>query len=183
MSIVSEKVDKLGGYLQIDTNKGVGTAFKITLPLTLATFRGIHLSASGNDFIMPTHYVKRVMRIHESDIKTMENRTAIQVNGKFLSFAYLRDLLNLPEIPVKQPNPTLCVLIIKAAEKSVAIGVDKIINEQEVLVKGLGKQLVHVPNILAATIMQWGKVIPILNPPDLVKSAITEYTPKIVRGR
>jgi two-component system chemotaxis sensor kinase CheA len=172
MSIVSEKVDKLGGKLQIDTSEDKGTSFRILLPLTLATFRGIHVTVSGCDFIMPTHYVQMVLRVPVKEIRTFENRTTITMNGKFYAFAYLGTILNLASKKQLSENDQVYVLVIKASEKLVAIGVDNILNEQEVLVKGLGKQLVHVRNILAATIMEWGKVIPILNPLDLVKVVI-----------
>lgn len=170
MSIVSEKVDKLGGQLQVESKRGLGTSFKIQLPLTLATFRGIHLTVLSQDFIMPSYYVKIVLRIPTQDIMTLENRPTIIVNGKYHSFAYLGEILGLGKIPTEQK--TVCVIVIKAAEKLVAIGVDSILNEQEVLVKGLGKQLIRVRNLLAATIMEWGKVVPILNPIDLVKSVL-----------
>lgn len=172
MSIVSEKVDKLGGKLQIDTRADVGTSIRILLPTTLATFRGIHLTVGESEFIMPTHYVQMVLRVFVKDIRTFENRSTISMNGKFYAFAYLSEVLNLPHAHTFSEHDPIYVLVIRASEKSVALGVDHILNEQEVLVKGLGKQLVHVRNILAATIMEWGKVIPILNPLDLVKEVV-----------
>lgn len=170
LGIVSEKVEKLGGQIFVETKEHEGTTFKIVLPLTLATFRGIHIKAADQDFIIPTQNVRRVIRIHPQEIKKLENKETITLEGKTLSFISLAQLLNLPLVDDSLLNKELLVvLIIKAADTSIAVGVDQVLNEQEVLVKGLGKQLARVQNISAATVTEWGKVIPILDPFDLVK--------------
>lgn len=171
LGIVSEKVDKLGGQIFIETKKGLGTTFRIVLPLTLATFRGIHITVSDRDFIMPTHNVQRVIRIKSEQINTIENRDTISIDGRILAYIHLSDLLGIPKKSNEQ-NRLISVLVVKAAEKTVAFGVDSILGEQDVLVKGLGKQLLRIKNFVAATITEWGTVIPILNPQDLVKSVI-----------
>lgn len=173
VGIVAEKVDKLDGRMTIETQPHQGTTFKLYLPLTLATFRGIMITISNQDFFIPTQNVKRVLRIKHNEIKSAENCETIQVDEHSISFIHLADLLGLSKkIPEKDQNPHLCVLIVKAAEKVVAIGVDEVHRESEVLLKGLGSQLVRVKNILAATIAESGKVIPILNPTDLIRSTI-----------
>lgn len=172
MGIIAEKVEKLGGHLFTETKKGQGTQFRIVLPLTLATFRGIHIRASERDFIMPIQYIKHVMRLPIREIKTVENRMAIVADGKLLPFVHLSDLLSLPSQTQAAVRKNINILIIKAAEKVIAIGVDEVLSEQEILVKPLGKQLLHVRNILAATVLEGGKVVPILHPMDLVRSAI-----------
>lgn len=170
MGIVAERVDKLGGQLSIST-KPTGTSIRMVLPLTLATFRGIHLKAADQIFIMPTHNVKRVVRIWSEEIKSVENRMTISIDGKALSYVPLKDVLGISTPnPIEQSSSWLTVLIVKAGEQVVAFGVDEVLNEQEVLVKRFGKQLTRVRNILSATIMEMGKVVPILNPSDLVKS-------------
>lgn len=171
MSIVTEKVEKLGGHLSVDSKAGKGTTITIELPLTLSTFRGIHIAVSGHDFIMPTRYVKKVLKVPLQDIKTLENNMTINIDGRLLPFVKLDRILGLIREDAIHDTRAQSVLVIKASEKSIAFGVDQVFNEQEILVKGLGKQLVHVRNILAATVMEWGKVVPILNPLDLIKSA------------
>lgn len=173
LGIVSEKSDKLGGQVFVESIPNKGTTFRLVLPLTLATFRGIHIAVADQDFIMPAHNVKRVLRVKTSDIYTVENCETINVDGHSLSFIHLVDLLGFPKQgPTDTENDAIFVLVVKAAETIIAFGADKMYGEHEVLVKGLGKQCVRVKNIMAATIMEWGKVIPILNPIDLIRSAI-----------
>lgn len=181
LGIVSEKVDKLGGHVLVDSTLDKGTTFKLILPLTLATFRGIHITVSEEDFIMPTHNVKRVLMVQAAQIKTIENRETIVVDGQCLSYMHLADLLGIDSKESKEKNGetkrkkeknSFFVLIVKVSEQLMAFGADQVHEEHEVLVKSLGKQGLRVKNIMAATIMEWGKVISILNPSDLIKSAI-----------
>lgn len=173
MGIVAEKVEKLGGTIDIESNPGKGTTFRITLPITLATFRGIHIRVGDHDFILPTNHIKKVLCLPIQNIKTIENCEILNEDGHNISYIYLGDLLNLENLP-KHTSRFINVLIIKAVDLSIAVGVDEILTEQEVFMKSLGKQLEEVKNISGATILEAGKVIPILNPFDLVKSVIKQ---------
>lgn len=171
LEVVSEKVEKLSGKIEVCTEKNRGTKIKILLPLTLATFRGIHLIVEDQGFIIPTHYLLKVMRLSMESVQMIEGKESILFNGRHIPFARLKDILRLEQVDsAKFEKKFLYVLIIKASEVTLAIEVDKILKEQEIFVKGLGKQLVRVRNIADATVMEWGKVIPILDPNDIVKT-------------
>ncbi len=172
LAIVEEKVNKLGGQISVETEPGAGTRVRILLPLTLATFRGILIECADRLFVIPTASVKRAVRIEKDEIKTIENRETIALSGEALSLARLSDVLGLPS--TEKPGETrddLTVLVLTAAGKQIAFGVDQLLREQEILVKGLGKQLARVRNIAGATILGSGTVVPVLNVGDLIKSA------------
>jgi two-component system chemotaxis sensor kinase CheA len=171
MSVLAENIEKLGGKVSLESKLKEGTTIDIHLPLTLATFRGIHIQISGQDYIMPTHHVCRVFRITEDQIKKIENRQMLAYEGKSYSYLPLKEILNLPTIS-KNEREDILILMIKASEIILAIGIDRIIAEQEIFIKSLGSQLKQVPYISSATIMEWGKVIPILNPFELVKAIL-----------
>lgn len=173
LGIVSEKVDKLGGQTEIATLSNKGTTFTLILPLTLATFRGIFISVAGQNFILPTYYVKRVVRLKSKDIKKAENRETIVLDDRSYSFIHLADLLGIQKTTeLSEQNSSLFALVVKAVEQTIVFGVDYIHSEQEILVKRLGKQHIRIKNIMAATVLETGEVIPILNPADLIKSSI-----------
>lgn len=174
LGIVSEKVDRLGGQVIVESQLKQGTKFTLLLPLTRATFRGIHITVAGQDFIMPTHNVKRVLRVKQEEIQTVANHETILVDHRSIPYIHLADVLGLTRQSQKDSSFTHLqfVILISAAEKTLAFGADDVHREQEVLVKGLGKQCVRVKNIMAATVMEWGNVIPILNPIDLIRSSI-----------
>jgi len=171
MAIVREKVDKLGGEIATESQPGHGATFRITLPLTLATFKGILVSAGGQTFAVPTKNVLRTTRIVSSSIRTVENREMISLDDRPVAFARLADVLELPRRDVELPDAYIEVLILSAADQRAAFGVETVINEREVLVKKLSKPLLRVRNINGATVLGSGAPVLILNVADLLKSA------------
>lgn len=173
LAIVREKVERLGGAIAVDTEKGRGTAFRITLPLTLSTFRGVLVQAAGRLFVLPTTDVERVARKERTAFATVENRETIELDGHTLSYVRLDDVLELPrEERADNGKDLLSFFVLPTGQGGIAFGVDQVAGEQEVMVKGLGPQLRRVRNIAGATVLGSGKVVPILNSSDLVKSAV-----------
>ncbi|CDR33175.1 hybrid sensor histidine kinase/response regulator [Criblamydia sequanensis] len=170
LKIVLEKIDKLGGHLDIDTHLSKGTTLIITLPLTLATFRGIHITVSNRSYIVPTHNVKRVLRLKYQDFRKAENCETLIVDETPLSYVHLSQLLNVEE-DKKKGTELIYGLILNAFDKVIVLGVDGIFGEEEVLVKPLSNPCKRIKNIMAATIFENGTIVPILNPLDLIQSA------------
>lgn len=172
MAIVREKIEAAGGQITLQTEIGRGTSFRITLPLTLATFKGIVVEAAGESFVIPTASVERVDRIRADDVRTVENMETIVHEGRVLPLAWLEDVLELPrrgEAPSDAEYTP--VIVLGTSEKRIALRVGAVLNEQEVLVKPLGKPLLRVRNVSGATVLGTGKPVPILNTTDLMKSA------------
>lgn len=173
LAIVQEKIEKLGGTLTLETEAGKGTTFRLLLPLTLATLRGLLVRCEGHSLILPILYVERVARASSTEIQTVQNRETIRIGEQTLSLVRLGQALELPvKSATHDPTGRILVVILATAEKRIAFLVDEIIGEQEVLMKGLGAQLARVRNIAGATVLGTGQVIPIINVPDLIKSAI-----------
>ncbi|HEV2247146.1 MAG TPA: hybrid sensor histidine kinase/response regulator [Terriglobia bacterium] len=184
LAIVREKVEKLGGIVSLETHPEIGTTFRMVLPLTLATFRGILVRVEDNFFGIPTAHVERVLRVSKAEIKTVENREAIQLNGKAVSLVRLGDVLELArKSATSDSTDKVSVVVVGSAERRVAFLVDEVLSEQEILVKSLGKQLSRLRNIAGATVLGTGKVVPVLNVPDLMQSAVrvAATTPAAVR--
>jgi two-component system chemotaxis sensor kinase CheA len=175
LAIVREKVSKLGGQVSVENRPGRGATFRIRLPLTLATFRGILIEAAGQVFVVPTANVAHVARIRPGDIKTVENRETISLNGHALSLARLENVLELAR-PGK-PTEASVAMVLGTADKQIAFAVDAVLNETEVLVKPLHKPLARVRNVAGATILGSGHVLPVLNVADLMKSAVNAPAP------
>ncbi|NQT24048.1 hybrid sensor histidine kinase/response regulator [candidate division KSB1 bacterium] len=172
LPIVREKVENLGGSITIQTEVGEGTTFRILLPVTVAKFRGILIQVQDQYFIIPTTNVERVIRFNHEDVQLIENKESILMDGRMLALTRFQDVLELPEKKSIHPDSdSVRALVLSSADKRVAFTCDRVLSEQEVLVKNLGRQLIRVRNIAGATILGDGKVVSILNVPDLVKSA------------
>lgn len=171
MAIVREHIEELGGLISVETVRQHGTTMRILLPVTHTTFRGIFVQVAGQIFVVPMSYVGRVWRLKRDEIKTVENRETIALNGKAIALVHLADILGMPAQQA-QEDPFIQVLVLGIGELQIAFCVDGVLHEQEVLVKRLGKQLARVRNIAGATVLGSGQVVTILNVRDLLESAV-----------
>lgn len=171
MAIVQEGVEALGGSIVLESKPGKGSSFRLSLPLTLATFRGVLVEEWGRVFVIPSSGVERVARVEKSKIRLIEQRESVSFNGTPLALARLGHILELPSPPERlKIRETLPLVVIGAGGVSVAFGVDKVLNEQDILLKPLGKQLERVRNVSGATVLGSGMVVPVLNTADLIRS-------------
>ncbi|KAF0815331.1 Gliding motility regulatory protein [Andreprevotia sp. IGB-42] len=171
LAIVREKVEKLGGRIKVESQQGQGTCFRIVLPATLATFRGVLVSIGDRQFVLPSVNVERVARVARHTVSTVENRDTIPIDGQIVGLVWLADVLGLVR-PRSDDDAPLQVVVLGNALRRIAFVVDAVLADQEVLVKPLGPQLQRLRNIAAATVLGAGKLVPILNVPDLLLSAI-----------
>ncbi len=172
MAIVREKVEKLGGQVTIHSDPGIGTTFRIVLPVTLATFKGIVVSVSGQTFVIPTSGVEQIVRVDSEAIRNVENRPTVNLNGRVISLAVLADVLEIRGGRALPRSGRIELVVLGAADKRVAFVVDEVITEQEVLVKPLSRPLVRVRNVSNAAVLGSGKPALVLNVSDLLKSAV-----------
>jgi two-component system chemotaxis sensor kinase CheA len=172
LPIVREKVERLGGTISIDTRPDRGTTFRLMLPLTVATFRGILIQTGGQVFVVPTMNVERIERVPKDDVKTVENRETIQFNGMAVSLISLDEILEFPLKAADEDARFITVMVLSAGDKYIAFRINEILNEEEILFKNLGKQLARVRNIAGATVLGTGEIVPILNVTDMLKSAL-----------
>lgn len=181
LAIVREKVEKLNGVVSFETQANTGTTFQIVVPLTLATFRGLLVEVNARLFVLPATNVERAVRIKKEEIKTVEARETISLNRLVVSLVSLGDVLEFPVKTKSNSDETVQVVVLGSAEKRIAFKVDEVLHEQEVLVKSLGRQLSRIRNVAGATVLGSGRVVPILNVHDLIKSAV-KITPTPVKA-
>jgi len=173
LAIVLEKIEKLGGSISVETAPDKGMILRIQLPLILATFRGILIEVGKRLFVLSTGNVERVARIRRSEIKTVENRETVRLYEETLSLVPLGSALGLtPAGDAGEQTEDMVIAVLSAAGTRLAFSLDRILGEQEFLLKALGDQLVRVRNIAGATVLGTGEVVPVLNVTDLIKSAV-----------
>ncbi len=171
LAILRETAEKLGGAYAVASQPGAGTTFSLTLPITMATFRGTLVRLGRHVFVVPTKNVEQALRVSQAQIRTVENRETIEINGRALALVRLGDVLELPE-DARATRGFLPVLVLTAGDKRIAFAVDEVLYEQEVLEKPWGGQLSRVRNLSGVTILGTGELAPILNVADLLKSAV-----------
>jgi two-component system chemotaxis sensor kinase CheA len=116
--------------------------------------------------------VERVVRFKKEEVITVKNRETISLEREAVSFVRLTEVLGLPRPKAPDKAEMVQSVVLTAAGTRIAFLVEEVLGEQEILLKGLGHQLSRVRNIAGATVLGNGKVVPIINVPDLLKSAI-----------
>lgn len=179
LAIAREKIDKLGGTMSLESGLGTGTRFRIVLPTALATFRGLLIALGEHQFVLPLRSVERVTRVKGTELMTMENREAMDHQGQALAVVRLHEVLELrkPDVVTASP-PYLSVVVLRHANKRIALVVDEILGDQDVLIKPLRAPLKHVRHIAGATVLGAGRVVPLLDVGDLIKSAPKASAPR-----
>lgn len=170
LAIAAERVEKLGGNIFVDSAPGKGTCFRLVIPLSLATFRGIQVRVGQRLFAIPTLNVLKVCRVRQHELKTVGNQESLAVEQQTIPVVALAAILGLPADPV-DPAGFQTLMLLGAGKEQAGFRVDEVIGEEDLLVKGLGPQLVRVPNISGATVLGNGAVAPVLNSIDLLRSA------------
>lgn len=169
LDVARQNVEALHGSLNVAFTPGQGTVFTMILPLTLASSRGLLLTAGGQTFALPLTTVERLLFVKPAEITHLEGREVIVEQGQPIALAYLADLLELPATP--PPADRLTVVIIGVAEKRLALVVDSLVGEQELVIKPLGSQLARVGGLMGATMLGSGQIVLVLHAADLLKLA------------
>ncbi len=172
MAIVAEKVAVLGGTIDVRTKPGQGSTFSITLPQTMAQYRGLLVSVADQQFLLQTTSIVKVLRISSGDIQTVESRNVIHYQDETIALVSLAEVLQLPARSHHNKGSVYRqVVILRSAQKKVAFLVDDILDEHEGVVKNLGSQLKNVPHIAGAVILGNGKLVPVLHVTQLLQSS------------
>ena len=170
MAIVREGVEALGGKISIDSKPGRGTSFRLTLPLALATLRGVLVEEWGKMFVIPSSNLKRVGRVEVSEIKRIGRKESIVIEDAPVGLTRLGHILELQEPAVLEQREMISYVVIEFGKACGALAVDRIVDEREILLKPLGRQLARVRNVSGATVLGSGRVVSVLNTADIIRS-------------
>lgn len=172
LAIVRESVERLGGHVTLSSVRGGGTEFRLLLPLSFAMMRALQVETRGRRCMIPGASVELTARVAPEEIRRVENRDTILLNGELISLVSLAHVLELGERGGEAPEGFQPVVLLVQGEKRVAFAVDQVVGVQEILVKPLGRQLSRVRNVAGATVLGDGRVVPILNTGDIFRSAL-----------
>jgi two-component system chemotaxis sensor kinase CheA len=162
LDVVKTKIEALGGMVEVETELGVGSRFFIRLPLTLAIIQALLVMVGDEKYAIQLSSVHKITNILPSDIKTVQNQEVVMYRNSVIPVVRLDEVLEVPrDKPVDQKIITL--VIVKKGERLTGFVVDKIIGQQEIVQKSLGKFLSGIKVITSATILGDGNVALILD--------------------
>lgn len=164
MDVVKRVVESLDGQVFIETEKGVGTRFTISLPLTLAITQALMVKINGETFAIPLGTISETIMIDPKEIRQVRGQDVIILRQSTIPLVEGARQLNLNvEYDKFIDGEEIPVVVINSGERQVGLIVDELLNQQEIVIKSLGNYLTGIKNISGATIVGDGDVALILD--------------------
>ena len=174
MDVVKSEVASLGGRVEVGSTPGQGTEFRLILPLTLAVTKALLVRAGNRVFAVPSSMIEQVLDLKEAALSIIREKGEAEWQTQRYAYSYLPHLLGDPDVLPEQRRQ-YWVLLLRGGTRRVAVQVDELLGNQEIVVKNIGPQLARVIGVAGATVLGNGQVVLILNPVAL--SARTSADP------
>ena len=163
MDVVANVIHSLRGAIEIDSEPGEGTKITMKLPLTVAIIRTLMVGVGERIFAIPLFSVVEIIKYRPEDIKDVGIYKSLMLRDEVYLFFHLNELFDM-----EGSNENKFVIIINIGEKNIAVAVDDLYGEEEIVIKPLGEMLKDVEGIAGATITGDGKVVLILDIKSLI---------------
>jgi two-component system chemotaxis sensor kinase CheA len=148
MDVVKRNVSRLSGMIDIQTEPGVGTTFMLTLPITLAIIKALIVESGGQTFAIPLSSVLEIQQATSGRVETVEGREVMAVREDTIPLLRISRVFNLTE---QRDRDAFYVILVGLAERRLGIIVDSLRDQQEIVIKPLGKRLSDIPGVAGAT--------------------------------
>lgn len=167
MDVVKTKIQALGGVVHIDSQVGKGTRTTIKLPITLAIIQAILVTDTKETFAIPTSQVSEIVRVKKSDVQKLGRTEAIVVRDHVIPMMHLHRMLHLPDSDEEELE--LLIIYLGDENTKMALAVDSVLRQQDILVKSLNDALSGIKGVSGATILGDGQVVLVLDVGQFVK--------------
>jgi len=164
MDVVRAEVNAVGGRIETRTETGRGAHFKLVLPLTTAVTQVVMIRSGTLSIGVPANLIEIVRRAAAKDVQQAYNSGTYEFGGEQLPFFWSGALLQASQRSTEPQAKTMPVVVFRSAAQRIAVHVDEVLGNQEVVVKNLGPQLARLPGLAGMTVLASGAVVLIYNP-------------------
>jgi chemosensory pili system protein ChpA (sensor histidine kinase/response regulator) len=164
MDVVRAQIAALGGRIETHSTPGQGTTFKLVLPLTTAVTHVVMLRAGEVSIGVPSNLVELVQRVGAADLEAAYRQESHRFGSEQVPFYWAGALLQASARSEQFAGKNNTVVIVRSAAQRVALHVDEVLGNQEVVVKNLGPQLARLPGLAGISVLASGAVALIYNP-------------------
>ena len=164
MDVVKSEVQSLGGRIETTSQLAKGSNFKLVLPLTTAVTQVVMVRAGNLFFGVPANLLEIVRRFSQKELQQAYADGTVDYAGQKLDFQWAGALLHGSPASVEPPGRTTPVVVFRSAAQRIAVHVDEVLGNQEVVVKNLGPQLSRLPGLAGMSVLASGAVVLIYNP-------------------
>jgi two-component system, chemotaxis family, sensor kinase CheA len=168
MDVVKKNIAALNGTVEIESREGLGMKVIVRLPLTLAIMDGMSVRVSNEVYILPLSSVVESFQVKEGEINTVaQGAQLVKVRDEYMPVIELERVFDVPR--QEYANANSIMVVIEAEGSRVALMVDELLGQQQVVIKNLESNYRKVPNVSGATILGDGKVALILDTSGLIR--------------
>ncbi|WP_420995533.1 Hpt domain-containing protein [Cupriavidus sp. 30B13] len=173
MDVVRAETVALGGRIALATQAGQGTRFTVHLPLTTAITQVLLVTLGGRQFAIPSGMIDQVQQLRSQGLLEAYNRGRLDAAGGEVPFYYFGTLLEeTPAIAAgRKYSP---IVVVRSGAERIAVHVDEVIGNREVVVKHIGPHLARLEGIAGATTLGDGEIVLIYNPVVLAQRFVRE---------
>lgn len=169
LSVVAQAVARLQGAVDIGASKNGGTRITLSAPLSVASHRLLLVGCQDRTFAIPLHGIARLRRLTLAEVRTVEGRPVVDIDGDHLPIVSLGHLLNASEAKVSVNQNSLCVIEMRAGTRRLAVAVDAFLSERDAIIKDLPAPADGNPRVSGGVLLEDGSVCLVLNPTELVE--------------
>lgn len=161
LDVVKTKIEFLGGRLDFETEEGKGTKFILILPLSLAIIKAMLVQIGEEIYAVPLMNIKETVKIKKTGIKLIKDVEVIQLREEIISIIRLDKEFGIKSYSNEKDD--LSIVIVEGRAKNVGLTVDKVLGEQDIVVKPLGSFIKKIKGVAGSTILGDGRVVLILD--------------------
>jgi len=169
MDVVRNEIAAIAGRVDIVSARGQGTSFTIYLPLTLAVTQAVLVRCGGSVFALSAGMVEQVLRLKGSAMAELYAKKRVEFQDRTYPLHSLQHMLGGPVATELQHYNS--VLLLRSGMQRIALHVDELMGNQEIVVKSLGPQLSRMTWLTGATVLADGSIVPLINPVVLARRA------------
>jgi len=168
LDVVKEKLSALGGFVEVSTEKGSGTTFTLTLPITLAIIKALLVKVGPDKFAIPLTAISETVVVERKDIQTIEWRDVYYIRGEMLPIISLSKIFDI-ETP---QNDMAFAVVVGYGKRKVGLLADEILEQQEIVIKSLGGYLKNISGFAGAAEIGRHEVVLVLDVESIIEKAL-----------
>jgi two-component system chemotaxis sensor kinase CheA len=165
LDVVKSAIDNLKGSIELESDLGQGTTFRLMVPLTLASIQSLLFHVSGRLYAVPLAMVVEITRVSEGEVHRVDNHEVFQLRDQVLTLVRLE---RLESQVTRAREKRIFVIVIGSGSRKFGLAVDSLMGEEELVIKALEDRLVTSPLVSGASILGDGTVVLILNVPAVI---------------
>jgi two-component system chemotaxis sensor kinase CheA len=176
MDVVRSNLKKLNGVVELESEVGTGSTFRLRLPLTLAILPVLLVKAAGETYALPLRAVIETMRVRSSEVHRVDGSEMLQLRDRVLPVLRLKEIFGLQRGAADQ-DELLRIVVLGVGEKRVGMVVEQLLGQEDTVIKPLGSYLGHLAGVAGGTIGGDGLVRLILDPAGLLGMSEAQRAP------